>query len=435
MTADVHLAPVHGPGGVPASPRRLRAMLAGTLGNTLEWYDFGAYGFLAMIFAKAFFPGNDPFVALLSAFGMFAVSFFMRPLGGILFGHVGDRFGRQRALYVSALLMTVSTVGIGLLPTYAMAGPLAPLLLLAMRLLQGVSVGGEHAMSAVFLAEGAPPARRGLVASLATLGANIGTLMGSAVGTVVAVALTPEQLADWGWRLPFLAGIVLGGAALALRGGLASEPAPQRADLPRRDLPLRAAVRDHWREVLHAFGITVAIGALFYLTFIYLTTYMQQVDGMPARLAFGINTASMGVLVFACCAFAALSDKVGRKPVMLAGLAGLVLFTWPLFGLLSSGDPAAVLAGQIGFTLLISAYAGPVPAALVELFARETRCTTYALAWNFGVGWVGGLSPMVAVYLIHRFASPMAPAVVVIALSVVSLIAVLRLKERAGGPI
>lgn len=407
----------------------LRAMLAGTLGNTLEWYDFGAYGFLAMIFAKAFFPAGDAFVGLMSAFAMFAVSFFMRPLGGILFGHIGDRFGRQRALYLSALLMTVSTVGIGLLPTYATAGALAPMLLLAMRLLQGVSVGGEHAMSAVFLAEGAPPARRGLVASLATLGANVGTLMGSAVGTVVAVALTPEQLAAWGWRLPFLAGIVLGGVALALRAGLA----PEGARPHRPDLPLRAALRDHWRPMLHGVGITAAIGALFYLTFIYLTTYMQQVDGLPARLAFGINTASMVVLVFACCASAALSDKVGRKPVMLAGLVGLVLFTWPLFRLLSSGAPSAVLAGQVGFTLLISIYAGPVPAALVELFDRDTRCTTYALAWNFGVGWIGGLSPMVAVYLIHRFASPMAPGVVVTALSVVSLLAVLRLKERAGG--
>ncbi len=433
MTADTHtaIAPPHRPGAAGAAPGRLRGMMAGTLGNTLEWYDFGAYGFLAAIFAKNFFPTGDPFVGLLAAFGMFAASFFMRPLGGVLFGDIGDRFGRQRALYLSALLMTVSTVGIGLLPTYAMAGALAPVLLLLMRLLQGVSVGGEQVMSVVFLAEGASAPRRGLVASLATLGANVGTLMGSAVGTLVAVLLTPEQLAAWGWRLPFLGGIILGGVALVLRSGLA----PEAPAIKRHDLPLRAAVRDHWREVLQGIGMTVAIGTLFYLTFIYLTTYMQQVDGMPARLAFEINTASMGVLVVACCVFAALSDRIGRKPVMLAGLVGLVLFTWPLFRLLSSGDPAAVFAGQLGFTLLISAYAGPIPAALVELFHRDTRCTTYSMAWNFGVGWIGGLSPMVAVYLIHRFASPMAPALMVIGLSAVSLVAVLRLKERAGGPI
>ncbi len=152
---------------------------------------------------------------------------------------------------------------------------------------------------------------------------------------------------------------------------------------------------------------------------------MQQVDGLPARIAFGINTASMVVLVPACCGFAALSDRIGRKPVMLAGLVGLVLFTWPLFRLVSSGAPAWVFAGQLGFTLLVSAYAGPMPATLVELFARDTRCTTYALAWNFGVGWIGGLSPMVAVYLIHRFADPMAPGLMMIALSVVF---------SAGGP-
>ncbi|WP_341992493.1 MFS transporter [Azorhizobium sp. AG788] len=430
MTTETHVASAP-TGTAGADPKRLRGMIAGTLGNTLEWYDFGAYGFLAAIFAKNFFPADDAFLGLLAAFGMFAASFFMRPLGGILFGDIGDRFGRRRALYLSAMLMTVSTVGIGLLPTYAMAGALAPVMLLLMRLLQGISVGGEQIMSVVYLAEGAPPARRGLIASLATFGANTGTLLGSAVGAVVAATLTAEQLVDWGWRLPFLAGILLGGVALVLRSGLG----PEAAGAKRQDPPLVEALRERGREIALGVAMTVAVGALFYLIFIYLTTYMQQVDGMPARLAFEVNTASMLVLVVACCGFAALGDRLGRKPVMLAGLVGLVLFTWPLFHMLGSGAPAAVLTAQVGFAVLISAYAGPMPAALVELFHRDTRCTAYSLAWNFGVGWVGGLTPMVAVYLIHRFASPMAPALLIIALSAVSLLAVLRLRDRTGGPI
>ncbi len=429
MRAETLLEPSPG-----ASVQRPALVLAGAIGNALEWYDFTSYGFLAAVFAKNFFPGDDAFVGLMSAFGLFAASFFVRPLGGILIGDIGDRFGHTRALYLSALLMTVSTVSIALLPTYAMAGAAAPVMLLVLRLLQGVSVGGEQVMSAVFLGEGAAPARRGLMASLAGAGTHTGILLGSGVSALVASALTSEQMIAWGWRLPFLAGLALGGVALVLRRSSLSQGSPHRA-ARRREPPVVVAMRDHWRTIVHAGGMTVGVGVLFYMIFIYLSTYMQQVDGMPARLALEINTLSMALVLVAGCAFAALSDRVGRKPVMLAGLAGLVVLSWPLFRMLSSGSAEWVLVGQIVFAIFISAYGGPMPAALVEMFHRDTRCTSYSLAWNVAVGWVGGVTPMAAVTLIHAFGSPMAPAPLVIVLSLVSLVAVARMKDRTGGPI
>ena len=207
----------------------VRSLVAGALGNVLEWYDFAAYGFLAAIFARNFFPGSDAFVGLISAFGIFAASFLMRPIGGVVFGHIGDRLGRRQALFVSAFMMTGSTVTIGLLPTYDSIGALAPVLLLLLRLLQGLSIGGEYTTSAIFLAESAAPRRRGLIASFAGCGATGGTLLGSMVGAMTAMAMSADDLIAWGWRIPFLLGILLGGFTLYLRGSAAEQEAAEPA--------------------------------------------------------------------------------------------------------------------------------------------------------------------------------------------------------------
>ena len=409
-----------------------RLVAGGAIGNMLEWYDFGVYGFLASVFARNFFPDSSAFIGLLSAFGMFAASFLMRPLGGILFGRVGDRLGRRQALFLSAMMMTLSTVSIGLLPTAASVGAMAPVLLLALRLLQGISVGGEQAAAGVFLSEAAPPRRRGLLASLSVVGATLGTLLGSAVGASVASLLSPQDMADWGWRVPFLLGLVLGGAALILRAGK-GEPEPDRTATPKA--PLREAVRAQGRQILHAMLIVVAEGNVFYLAFVFLATYMQKVDGLPLAKSLQMSVFGMVVVLIASPAAALLSDRIGRKKVLLAALVGLILCAWPVFRLLSSDNLPQMIAGQVILALLASCYGGPMPAALCELFQRRTRCTAYAIAWNCGVGWVGGLTPMLTIYLMHRFDSPMAPAVMVIVLSCVSLAGVLAMTDKSVSPI
>lgn len=430
------LPPERRAGTTPAGPR---ALVAGALGNALEWYDFAAYGFLAAIFAKNFFPDSDAFVGLIAAFGIFAASFLMRPIGGILFGHVGDRYGRRRALFLSAATMTFSTVAIGLLPTYATLGAGAPVLLLVLRLAQGLSIGGEYTASAIFLAENAAPRRRGFIASFAGCGATGGTLLGSAVGAATASLMSTDDLITWGWRVPFLLGLVLGGFTLYLRGTRGEERTSAgpsaRPSRTLAELPLVVALRTDGGNMLRAAALNLTLGAGFYLLFVYLTTYMQQVDGLPDRLSLQVNTISMVVLLVLGPAFAALSDRVGRKPVVVAGLAGMVAFSWPLFRLLDSGDAGLALLGQLGFAVLTACYAGPMPCLLVEMFRPATRCSALSLSYNVALGIAGGTAPMIAVYLVTREQLHMGPAVYLMAVSAVSLAAALTVKERSGKPL
>ncbi|WP_428032336.1 MFS transporter [Ancylobacter sp.] len=412
-------------GTLPAGPR---ALIAGALGNALEWYDFAAYGFLAAIFARNFFPGSDAFVGLIAAFGVFAASFVMRPVGGVVFGHIGDRYGRRRALFISAGMMTGSTVAIGLLPTYATLGAAAPLLLLLLRLLQGLSIGGEYTTSAIFLAENAPMRRRGLIASFAGCGASGGTLLGSAVGALTATAMSTDDLVAWGWRIPFLLGILLGGFTLYLRSTSTGQDAIAPVRRPGH-LPLVEALRSDGRDMIRAAVLNLTLGVSFYMLFVYLTTYMHQVDGLTERLSLQINTISMVVVLVLAPVFAALSDRIGRKPVIVAGLAGLVLFSWPLFRLLDSGSAGYALLGQLGFAVLTACYAGPMPCALVEMFRPATRCTALSLSYNLALGIAGGTAPMVAVYLVDREQYDMGPAVYLIAVAVLSLAAALTMRE------
>ncbi|WP_369807091.1 MFS transporter [Ancylobacter radicis] len=429
--------PDTGAAGAGSGTRRAppRSLIAGALGNVLEWYDFAAYGFLATIFAKNFFPESDAFVGLIAAFGVFAASFLMRPVGGVVFGHIGDRYGRRRALLISAALMTCSTVAIGLLPTYALAGAAAPVLLLMLRLLQGLSIGGEYTTSAIYLAENAKPERRGLITSFAGCGASAGTLLGSGAAAVTAMLMSSDDLIAWGWRIPFLAGVLLGGFTLYLRRASIGEDEEAPARDAGEGLPLVRALRTDGANMLRALLMNLTLGVSFYMIFVYLTTYMQQVDGLTDRLSLQINTISMVTVLFLAPMFGGLSDRIGRKWMIASGLVGMVLLSWPLFRLLDSGTPEGALLGQIGFAVLIAMYAGPMPCALVEMFRRETRCSALSLSYNISLGLAGGTAPMVAVYLVTREHWDMGPAWYLIAVSVLSLLATLTMTERRGAPL
>ncbi|MFG1391906.1 MFS transporter [Xanthobacter agilis] len=412
-------------------PLSLRLVLAGSVGNMLEWYDFGAYGFLAAIFARNFFPADNGFAGLLAAYGMLAASFLMRPVGGVIFGHIGDRHGRRHALYLSAGLMCVSTASIGLLPTYATAGMAAPMLLLLLRLLQGVSLGGEYSTSVVFLAERAQPRWRGLLLSLCSVGAMGGTMLGSLVGAATASLLSQEELMAWGWRLPFLVGLLLGITTLWLRYGMrsAQEEPPER---PRS--PLMRAFIDDWRAMLVCTLINLAGGVNTYMLFVYLVTYMQQVDGLSPGSALQVNTFSMIVTVALLPLFAALSDVIGRKRVLAGALIGFVLFSWPLFRLLSATTEQSAIMGQLGFAVLIAAYTSVSPAILAEMFKRATRCSAAAVSNNVSRGLAGGTAPMIGVYLVSGLHDDMGPAVYIMAVAALSLAATFFMTDRARRP-
>jgi len=413
--------------------KRVWQILAGAIGNVLEWYDFAAYGYFASALAKNFFPSDNATLSLASTFGVFAAAFLMRPIGGALFGHIGDRFGRKQTLLASAGLMTAATFAMGLLPGYATVGAAAPLLLIGFRLLQGLSVGGEFTASAVFLVERSDPRHRGLTGSYASMSATAGLLLGSGIGAILTWILSPAQVDAWGWRIPFLLGILLGGAALVLRRVIADDE-PQ-AERKQERLPLVEALATDWREIVRGAVICAAFAAGFYLIFVYVVTMVEQIDGMPAHPALEINTLSMLVLIAATPCFGALSDRIGRKRVMLAALAGLVLFSWPLFKLVLSPHFLTVLLGQSMFALIVAAWFGTIETALVEMFRSRTRCTALSISYNAAFAVFGGTAPIIAIYLVNRLHADFGPAFFLMAMGTISFVAVLTMPDRTGKPL
>jgi MFS transporter, MHS family, proline/betaine transporter len=270
-----------------------RLIAAGIIGNVLEWYDFAIYGYFAAAIGKHFFPHEDAVAQLLAAFGVFALGYLMRPVGGALIGHIGDRFGRRAALTFSVAAMAVPTFLIGLLPGYATLGILAPIALTLLRMVQGLSVGGEYTSSMVFLVEHAPPGRRGLMGALISCGASGGILLGSAVGAGFAASMSVAALDAWGWRIPFLLGLLVGFAGYLLRRHVAEATPAERAER----MPIVETLQDHWRTVLQFAGLSVYNAVGFYVSFVYLVSWLQVADGIPPDRALEINSFSMVVLL------------------------------------------------------------------------------------------------------------------------------------------
>src|SRR5215471_4143768 len=272
------------------------AQVAAAIGNTLEWYDFAAYGFLAATFGTNFFPLGNHFLSLLASYGVFASGFFTRPLGGVLFGHVGDRVGRRMALLTSVLAMAIPSFMIGLLPTYDSIGVLAPVLLILLRMIQGISVGGELTVSISYLSERSSDRNRGASASVSFIGAVVGTLIGSMLISLLDSSLGVEAMRAWGWRIPFLCSAVLGALGLALRLTRLEDVAEPLTRT--RRAPLIVAFITEWRAMLVAFLISIPSGAAYYVGFIYMVTFAQQYDALPAARANLVVTGGMVTLLF-----------------------------------------------------------------------------------------------------------------------------------------
>jgi MFS transporter, MHS family, proline/betaine transporter len=410
-----------------------RLMAAGAIGNLLEWYDFAVYGYFAASIGRAFFPEQDKVAQVLAAFGVFAVGFMMRPIGGALFGHVGDRLGRSTALTLSVTAMAVPTFLIGILPGYDVLGLAAPALLTLLRMLQGLSVGGEYTTSIIFLVERARPERRGVVGAVADLGAVSGILLGSATGAVLEWVMPAGAVEAWGWRIPFWIGLVVGVAGLVLRRGLGETSEgdkPQRSARP----PLVATFAHHWRVLAYLAGVSVFGAVGFYLMFVYIVSWLQLADGIPPAQALTINTISMALLIPAEIGLAALSDRVGRRALLLAVTGLSVVTAWPLFWMMHGPEYWMVLAGQIGFVILVGGYYGCLPAFMVEAVPAEVRCTAIALGYNVALGLIGGLSPLAATWLVERTDNDYSPAFMIMAAGAISfLVLLLGLRRRQAG--
>ncbi len=409
------------------SARLQKILITGSVGNVLEWYDFALYGYFAPVLATLFFPSDSALASLLSTFGVFAVGFFARPLGAILFGHVGDTRGRRTALVWSVMLMAVPTCLLGLLPTHEEIGIAAPLLLTLLRLLQGLSVGGEFAGSMAFLVEHAPAGRRGYAGSWSEFSAQVGILLGSGTSALLTATLSPEALYAWGWRVPFLLGVLVALVAVYMRTGIEESPEFERLKkseaVPR--FPLFEVLRHRRAELVQAVGIILLYAASFYLVFVYLITYVSRVLAYPLGLAMVSNTLGLAVFTILVPVMGALSDRVGRRAPLLAGAAGLSLLAYPLFTLLDRQTFATILVAHLTFALLVACYAGPMCATVVELFPPQGRYTGLSVAYNLALALFGGTAPLVATFLIERSGSVMAPGWYLLACAVVSGVTVL----------
>ncbi|TDI15415.1 MAG: MFS transporter [Acidobacteria bacterium] len=409
-----------------------KTVIVAGIGNIMEWYDFALYGYFAPVLAHLFFPSEDPAVSLVLTFGVFATGFLMRPVGAAIFGHFGDRMGRRKALSASVLLMAGATTLMGLLPTYAQIGMTATVLLTFLRLLQGISAGGEFTGSISFLVEHAPPSRRGFIGSWTTFSGVSGMILGSGAGALATYLLSDEALNSWGWRIPFLLGIVTGAVGYYLRFGV--EESPMFKALKEQgkvvQAPLKEAFREFHKEMLMAVGVNWLNAAVFYTVWVYNTTYLATVIGFPLSSALLINTLSMLFLILAIPLMGALSDRVGRKPVLIAGCVGVACLAYPLYYLLSQGTFGSALTAQLVFVIPISMLQGTMPTTMVELFPTSSRYSALSISYNIAFAIFGGTAPLVATQLISMTGNPLAPSFSLIFAAVVSLLVIVSMKER-----
>ena len=431
MTAAVVTAPER------ASSEYRKAITAGVIGNVLEWYDFGVYGYLVPTLSTLFFPAGDPTVALLSTFAVFGVGFLMRPVGSIVFGIYGDRYGRRAALSAVIFVMAVATFLMGCLPTYAQAGVIGPALLVVVRLFQGLSAGGEWGGSTSYIVEFAPQSRRGFFGSWQLVGVGGGFLLGSLTAALLNAGLSQADRLAWGWRLPFLFGISVGIVGGYLRWRLSDTPKfteleEKHATSP---APLAEAFREYPRETLLGFGITLHNTVAYYIALVYMTSYMQTAGKLPQQTALWINTSCLALFVVLMPVMGWISDRVGRRPPLIFSCIGYLLLGYPFFLMSSSGNVPLTILSQVLMILLYVPYAGACPAYYAEIFPTRVRYTALSIGYNIAVAVFGGFAPFIATFLVQQTGNVTAPAIYVIVAAIVTLIILLQTRETAFQPL
>jgi MHS family proline/betaine transporter-like MFS transporter len=404
-----------------------KAVVAAAIGNVLEWYDFGVYGFFAAAIGKTFFPSGNATVSLLASFAVFGVGFLMRPLGGIVIGRFADSRGRRAALTLTIMTMAFGTVLVGILPGYATIGMAAPALLVVARLIQGFSAGGEWGGSTAFMAEWAPPGKRGWYASFQQASITLSLMLGSGTGALFTSLLGPADIAAWGWRIPFLLGIILALVGGYLRRNVEETPVYRAADRTARPEPgvaMAAAMR--------AFGFTIHWTVAFYILLAYMPTFTAQHAGVGSAAALWSNAIGLLLMTVLIPVFGSLSDRVGRKPLLLLSCAFFAILTLPAFMIIDSKPGLGVLILiQLVFDAAIALFSGAGPAAIVEMFPTTSRTSWMTPSYALAVAIFGGFAPFIATWLIRSTGSALSPSWYVIAAAVVSFVVIWRMPETA----
>jgi MFS transporter, MHS family, proline/betaine transporter len=415
-----------------SSGERRRAVTAAVVGNVLEWYDFAVYAFVAVIISRKFFPAQDEVSALLATFLAYGLGFVARPLGGIIIGRLGDTRGRKFALMLTIFMMAAGTVLIGILPTYETIGVFAPLLLVVARLMQGFSAGGEWGGSTAFIVEWAPKGSRGWYGSFQQTSVVAGLLLGSGVAALLNTILTPEVMQDWGWRVPFLLGGILGPVGMYMRRTIEETPAYER--VRRQEVITSGPEVSPWMLAARAFGFTVLWTVCFYVLLNYMPTWTQKYLKLSASEALWANTAGLLVLLVAIPLTGALSDKVGRKPLLIACCIGMVVVPYPIFSYLASAGTVSLpmlIAIQTLFAILIAMFSGPGPAAIAEIFPTQNRSTWMTSGYALATAIFGGFAPLISVWMIDHFGTPTAHSFYLIGAAITSTLVIMSLRETA----
>lgn len=417
------------------TPSQRRAVVAACIGNFLEWYEFVLYGYFAAVFAALFFPQEDPAVAMLATFLVFGISFIIRPLGGLVFGAIGDRLGRKAALSAIILMISIATALMGLVPPYASIGLLAPILIFLLRLVQGISAGGEWMGAVTYIIETAPANRRAWFGSFQTITIVLGMFVAAATSLVITSSMTTEALYAWGWRIPFLVALPLGMIGLYMRLKLADpeEFTEARAEDARSERstrsPLVRVLREHWRSVVLVAGLVASPTMCTYVLLVWGPTFFAGYLGFDDSAARYIGLISMLVLTVLVLSFAKACDRLGRRPFILVGAALVVIATPIGFLLLHSGSVVLAIVGigliLIGDAMMLAAQ----PALFAELFPTAQRYSGLAIGYNLGVVLFGGLGPLVAQALVTTTGSSWSPSWYLVFGALVSLIAALFTPE------
>lgn len=419
-----------------------RAVGAMAIGNAMEWFDFGVYSYIAVTLGKVFFPSSNPTAQLLATFGTFAAAFLVRPLGGMVFGPLGDRIGRKRVLAMTMIMMAIGTFCIGLIPSYGSIGIFAPMLLLLARLLQGFSTGGEYGGAATFIAEFSPDKKRGFMSSFLEFGTLVGYVLGAGVVAVLTATLSQESLLSWGWRIPFLVAGPLGLIGLYIRMKLEETPAFEReADKRESEAhatpkqQFRETLMKQWKPMLQCIGLVLIFNVTDYMALSYLPSYLSATLKFNETHGLFIVLVVM-VLMMPLTLFAGhLSDKIGRKPVMLAGCVGLLVLSIPALELIRMGTILPVFGGMLILGVMLSCFTGVMPSSLPALFPTKIRYGALAIGFNISVSLFGGTTPLVTAWLVDATGNLMMPAYYLMGASVIGIVSVLALHETAKKPL
>ncbi|TMQ90490.1 MFS transporter [Actinomadura soli] len=416
-----------------------KAVVASAIGNCVEWFDFGVFsaGVMTAIIGTVFFPEDAGGSASLRSFALIAAAFLARPFGGMFFGPMGDKLGRKRVLATTIMLMSGSTFVIGILPGYGTIGIAAPLLLLLVRLIQGFSTGGEYGGAATMIAEYAPTRRRGFFGSFLEMGTLTGYILGAGLVLLMDLALTTEAMHNWGWRIPFLLSLPLGLVGLYVRTRIEDTPTFQRMEEAgkKAQSPLKETLEHYWRVILMLIGIVFLLNVADYtlLTFMpsYLVDFLEMNDTTAQLITIGVEAVMIMVIV----PLGALSDRIGRKPLLITAAVGYIVLAWPAFALMQTGNPVGVALGYAMVGGLLVLILAVIAATFPAMFPTKVRYGAFAIGYNLSTSLFGGTAAVLVGSLIDVTGSNYVPAYYLMLAGLVALVPIIKIPETAGVPI